>query len=99
MEPENDKSSKMAPPTSSQPGFKKKNERNRPGYSFQNPKWNLQDTFLVHYKLLPTRLRRCEITPNDIEDTMKIDNRYLDEKRRETKVYKFIENLVDIKMQ
>lgn len=50
---------------------------------------------MIHYKLLPTRLRRCEITPHDIDETLKIPDKYLDSRKRETRVYKYLENIMD----
>ena len=32
---------------------------------------------------------------NDLDENMKIPDRYLDEKKKETKVYKFIEHQID----
>ena len=52
----------------------------------------------MYYKLMPTRIRRCEITINDIDEQFKLPEKYLDNKKRETRIYKYLENLVDTKM-
>ena len=75
--------------------MKRKEDKFQPGYTFQNPKWHLQDDFLSYYKVLTTRILKCEITMNDLDENMKIPDRYLDEKKKETKVYKFIEHQID----